>query len=180
MITGRSRFNIYLPLALAALVAGGCRTTPDSEGAKKKLASTLEIHLEVPQDSMDFSMRVTVIRDTPIVVNVDKSPFVTEANVTEAKVMDAPGGFVLQIQFDRRGTWLLEEYTTTNPGKHFAIYSRFGPKLGQDRWLAAPIIPRRIPNGVLTFTPDATREEAETIATGLNNVAKKVREQSRW
>jgi hypothetical protein len=29
---------------------------------------------------------------------------------------------------------------------------------------------------VLTFTPDASREETEQIVLGLNNVAKKVRE----
>jgi hypothetical protein len=41
------------------------------------------------------------------------------------------------------------------------------------RWLAAPVISHRIGDGVLVFTPDATREEAEEIALGLNNVAKK-------
>ena len=172
MITGRNRFNLYLPLLAAALAVAGCRTSSDTESANRKLASTLGIHVEVPQDSMDFSMRVTVIRDTPIVVNVDKSPFVTEANVTDAKVMDAPGGFVLQIQFDRRGTWLLEEYTTSNPGKHFAIFSRFGEKLDQNRWLAAPKIPRRISNGVLTFTPDATREEAEQMIAAAERASR--------
>jgi hypothetical protein len=46
----------------------------------------------------------------------------------------------------------------------------------ESRWLAAPVIPRRISNGVLTFTPDASREEADLIAIGLNNVAKKVQD----
>ena len=45
------------------------------------------------------------------------------------------------------------------------------------RWLAAPVISHRISDGVLVFTPDATREEAEEIALGLNNVSKKVH---RW
>jgi hypothetical protein len=31
---------------------------------------------------------------------------------------------------------------------------------------------KRITDGVLVFTPDTTREEAENIALGLNNVAK--------
>ena len=37
--------------------------------------------------------------------------------------------------------------------------------------MAAPRIARRISNGVISFTPDATRDEAEQIAIGLNNVA---------
>ena len=55
-----------------------------------------------------------------------------------------------------------------------AIFSQFGEEMKDYRWLAAPVINRRISDGVLVFTPDATREEAEEIALGLNNVAKKV------
>ena len=52
--------------------------------------------------------------------------------------------------------------------------------LAENRWLAAPVIPSRIGNGVLTFTPDASREEADQIVLGLNNVAKKVQDKSSW
>jgi preprotein translocase subunit SecD len=112
---------------------------------------------------------------------VDKSPFLTEANVEEAKVVDVPGGFDLQIKFDRRGTWLFEEFTTTNPGKHFAVFSAFPDRKGnQGRWLGAPIIKGRISNGILAFAPDVTREEAEEIARCLNNGARKNREAPKW
>ncbi len=37
-----------------------------------------------------------------------------------------------------------------------------------------PRINRRISNGELVFTPDATREEAERIVKGVNNVSKKI------
>ena len=88
----------------------------------------------------------------------------------------------LRLQFDRRGTWLLEQYSTANLGKHFAIFSQFpsppDAKLNQGRWLAAPRINQRIPDGVLTFAPDATREEAEQIVLGLNNVAKQLKKGS--
>jgi hypothetical protein len=36
------------------------------------------------------------------------------------------------------------------------------------------VINHRIGDGVLVFTPDATRDECEEIAIGLNNVSKKV------
>jgi len=39
--------------------------------------------------------------------------------------------------------------------------------------LAAPLIQRRISDGVLSFTPDATRADTDEIALGLNNEAVK-------
>jgi hypothetical protein len=36
------------------------------------------------------------------------------------------------------------------------------------------LIKRRIGNGELVFTPDATREECDRIVTGINNVAKRI------
>jgi preprotein translocase subunit SecD len=114
---------------------------------------------------------------------VQKSPVLDERYVKEAKVVDVRGGFALQFQLDRQGTWLLEQISAQNPGRHLAIFSQFAepPKepLNKGRWLAAPSINYRISNGVLVFTPDATREEAEQIVIGLNNVAKKLQDKSK-
>lgn len=175
MSTGRSGFNLYLLLALAAGVCG-CHTSDK----KKDAAATLRVHMEVTPDAMDFSSRIEVFRNHPIPLRVDKSPFLTEAFVSEAKIIGEGDVFDIEITFVRRGSWLLEEYTTTNPGKHYAIFSEFGPGMKEHRWLAAPIIPKRISNGVITFTPDATREEAQQIVDGLNAVAKKVEDKSKW
>ena len=90
-------------------------------------------------------------------------------------MIDVVGGFALRIQFDLDGTVLLEEYTVENRGRKMAIFSQFGAQIKDYRWLAAPVISHRITDGVLIFTPDATREEADEIAIGLNHVAKKVR-----
>jgi preprotein translocase subunit SecD len=111
---------------------------------------------------------------------VEREAFLTEAFVSEAKVISVMDGFSLTLQFDRRGSLLLEQYSAGNRGRHFAVRVRFGKNLDQTRWLAAPIIASRISNGVLTFTPDATREEADQIVLGLNNIAKKVRDKSSW
>jgi preprotein translocase subunit SecD len=178
MIIGRSRFNIYL-FCLFAVLFAGCKTAKDE---KEKFISTLSLHIEVVPDSSTFSKSVTVSREKPVTVNIETSPFISEAQVAEAKVVDELGGWALQIKFQRRGSWLLEQYTTTNPGKHIAVFSIFGEdkKNKESRWLGAPIITRRISNGTLTFTPDATREEAETIARGLNNLARQVEEKAKW
>ncbi|MEK7707085.1 MAG: hypothetical protein AAB380_03725 [Verrucomicrobiota bacterium] len=169
MVIRPTRFNIYL-LCLALLApAAGCRSP---ESRREKQLATFRVHLEVNPDGTGRSEPVPIYRAHPTLVNVDKGPFLTEGDVAEAGViMDTLGGFSLQIQLGARGTLLLEQYTAVNPGKRFAIFSEFGEKLAEHRWLGAPIIARRIPNGVLAFTPDATREEAEQIARGLNNVA---------
>jgi preprotein translocase subunit SecD len=179
MISDRGRFNIYFVLLFVALLAGnGCQTSRDS---KDKQASTLHLHLEIVPEAMDFSTEISVFRAQPIKLFVDKAPFLTEVDVASAEVVDDRGGFAVQVQFDRHGTWLLEEYSTANMGKHLAIYSAFGEKSDQSRWIAAPLITHRISNGVLTFTPDASRVEADRLVLGLNNVAKKAQKlKAQW
>ena len=97
----------------------------------------------------------------------------TEANVVAAKVIDTQGGFAIQIQFDENGTWTLEQYSASNPGKHFVIFGQWGKKIADGRWLAAPLITRRIANGALVFTPDASREEADKLVLGLTRPSRK-------
>ena len=179
MIIGRSRFNIYLLLPLAALSLCGCHTTKDGE-EKSKLLSTLRVHLESSADSVSGSVTVPIYRANPVQLTVEKEPFITEADVRSAQVVDALGGFELQIQLNREGTWLLQNYSASNPNKHYAIFSQFGEKGRKARWLAAPIFSRLISSGTLQFTPDASREECEEIVKGLNNVAKKNATNDKW
>ena len=166
------RFNIYLALVLALAAVCGCRTSGETN--PKKLVSTLRLHLETTRDGTKANEPVPIYRKQPIMVNVEVAPFLTEANVAEAKVIDVVGGFALRIRFDHAGTFMFEQCTVQNRGRRIAVFSQFGDKIKDTRWLAAPIIVRRISDGIFTFTPDATREECEEIAFGLNNVAKKV------
>src|SRR5262249_31107448 len=143
--------------------------------------ATLRVHVEVIPDMTEFSTKASIFRESPVTVTVDKSPFLEEGNVSEAKIIDSPGGgFQLEIHFDQHGTWMLEQYTTTNPGKHFAVFSEWGHNLKESRWLGAPIINRRISNGILIFTPDASREEAESIVKGLNYLVEKMANRPAW
>ena len=175
MVIRAARFNTYLLLLSVLAMAVGCQT---AESKRKKEDAVLRVHLETFRDGMSFSEAVPIGRTSPMMINVLKSPFLTEDNVAGAKIVDAVGGFALQIQFDQRGTILLEQYTSSNPRKRLAIYTQFGEKLDHPRWLAAPMISQRIANGVLTFTPDADREETEQIALGLKNHARKVQPKS--
>ena len=166
-------FNFYLACALGLALWVGCKTEKSEE---KKILATLKVHQEIHIDPNGHSETVTVHRDPEIKMVIDKEAFLTGAAVKEAKVIDVLGGFALQFQFDRQGTWLLEEYTAASRGRHIAIFTQFESlsekKLNAGRWLAAPLISNIITNGQLVFTPDATREEAEHIALGLNNVAR--------
>jgi hypothetical protein len=175
------RFNLYLLLVVISCALTACRTssTPE-EKAKKKATTVLSVFVETKLAAGNKSQTISVPRGNPIEITVETEPFLTEAFVSEAKVISVIEGFALSIKFDRRGAWLLEQYAAGNRGRRLAVRAQFGKGLDQTRWLAAPRITNRISDGVLTFTPDATREETDEIVQGLNNVAKKVQDKSPW
>jgi preprotein translocase subunit SecD len=176
MIIGRNRFNINLLLLFVALAVGGCQTGGTD---REKQLATMRIHIEVAPSA--FSSTASVYREKPVEVTVDKTPFLTEAHVVDAKLVEAQGGFDLELKLSRKGTWLLESYTTANVGKHMAIFCQFGEKKFRDgRWLGAPVIEKRVSNGTLKFVPDVTRDEAGDIVIGLKNSAKEHEEDARW
>ncbi len=172
------RFNIYLCAALAAVLACGCQSSkPDSDKAstdkkEKKQVSTVQLHMEADPDGLSEIVPVSIYRSSPIEVSMTKEPFLDSRDLEEAKVVEEPGGlFSIRLRFNWEGAAILDSVTSSNPGRRIGIYGDFKEK----RWLASPIIRKRISDGVLTFTPDATREEAERLVRGLNNVAKEVK-----
>jgi hypothetical protein len=160
-----SPFNIYLLLALAVLGLA-CKTTEERKLSKQ--ASTLRVYLARLSER---GSGVAVYRQNPVHFNVEHEPIVTETDLETAEVIDQPGGFAIKARFNGHGALLLEQATVAHHSEHLAIQSFFG----ESRWLAAPQIKRRISNGELVFTPDATREEADRIVRGLTNVVNKVK-----
>jgi hypothetical protein len=194
MKTRLARFNIYLLslLLLSAFSGDGAddeakKTPPDTrrnedrkttEGKKhSKDSSTLRLYLEATPAAPDRSQEVPLFRAKPVMVTVEKIHFLDEGNISQASIVDAEGSFLIKIQFDKHGALLLENMTATSVGKRVAIFSQFGDS---QRWLAAPILTRRISDGVLIFTPDASRDEAEHVVSGLNNVAAKLKKQNKF
>lgn len=177
MITGRGRFNLYLLLAICALSVCGCQTHKDN---KAKHLATLRVHLEASPDDNGRTTKVPIYRAQPFEMEIQQDPILTEADVASAHVVEAIGGFELQIQMNQRGTWLLQQYSASDRGKHFAIFSQFGEKGKVSRWLGAPQFGRLISDGVIQFTPDASRDEADEIALGLNHIAKKNEDNQKW
>jgi preprotein translocase subunit SecD len=172
MMLDRKRFNIYLVAALTALLAWGCQSP---ETKKKKELASLRLYIETNPHALAHSQVIQILREAPFDVTVEQNPFLSEGNVAEAKVINAMGGYAISIQFNTEGKMLLEQYTSANQGRKVAVFSQWGKDMAQHRWLAAPAVNRRNSNGLFVFTPDASREEADEIVLGLNNVSKKMR-----
>jgi preprotein translocase subunit SecD len=162
------RFNLYLLLAATMALAAGCLTNRTD----RQLA-ILRVHLESRPDALNHGKTVPVLRSEPVLVPIATDPILTEANIVAASVVETPGGFAVEIKYDETGSWILEQYSSANSGKHFAVFGQWNEKTSDGRWLAAPLITGRIANGMLSFTPDASRDEADQLVRGLNNVAKK-------
>ena len=162
------RFNLYLLMTAALVLAAGCATGNKAD----KQTAALRVHIECAANFVSSSQTVTVLRSQPVQANISKEPILTEANIIAATLLETPGGFAVEVKFNDTGKYTLEQFSSANPGRHFVIYGQWGDKIKDGRWLAAPIIGHRLANGVLAFTPDADREEARQLVLGLNNYAK--------
>ena len=178
MMIRPTRSNLYLLLALA--LAAGCQT-PESK--QKQEITTLRIHAEAGRELADRTQVVNVSRSRSVPITIQKASILDESYVTKAEVVEEQGVFALRIHFNKEGSWLLEQHSAASYGKRLAIYSEFfrpGGEAHEARWLAAPRITKRLSEGTLTFTPDATREEADQIVLGLVNVARQNEGSSIW
>ena len=178
MMTGFVRFNINLCLAVALLAATGCHSTKSEDGKKKenkKDLALVELHLEVTPDELTDTKTIAVNRREPFTVVVDKDSFVDTTYISGARLLEeGTDVFSIQLKFNWSGTMRLDTTTTAHRGKHIAVNCTFG-KAHTTRWVAALVIRKRIADGTLTFTPDATHEEAEEIVRGLNHSAEKMK-----
>lgn len=161
----RAWFNTFL--LASALAFGGCQSPDQAKGL-----AGISLHLEVNPDGTDRNGPVTVGRSSPFVVNVEKRPFLTEQELTAAGLVESEGGFALKLEFDRRGTLLLDQYSSAYRGKRAAVLARWDQQV---RWLAAPRMDQRLTNGVLVFTPDASPADAQRLVEALNKTVRRLK-----
>jgi preprotein translocase subunit SecD len=178
MSSGRGRINPYLwaALLLAAGVALGCRSIEDRR-RDRILYTTLWFHEDAPLVTPDTN-RVMVAEIAGVKLPVNTRPFLTEEALEEATLVDSPGGgYSLRLKFNDHGRLVIDTFTASHRGRQVGIYVRYGvrnkqPKVPlKERWLAAPRINRQINDGVIVFTPHATRVELQEILEGLRNAA---------
>lgn len=179
---GRIRwFNTYLAGAVALLVLAtlGCKSA--EERKRDHTYTTLWVHLETPEASPDTN-HVMAVTIAGVKLNAQTKPFLTDENVLRAAITALPeGGQALRVEFDHEGTLLLDAVTSQNRQRHLLVFSEFGLRykyatgknVSKTRWLAAPHIRRRITDGVVVFSVDATSAELDQIVLGLNNAAKR-------
>ena len=170
--------NTYLCAIVAmALLVAGCATTDDPKdmGKKKKgkEQALLLFHLETTPDGTPYTRSIVVPRGETKTVNVQANPFLDSGYLLEASLVETDkfGGFALRLQFNQHGVFTLDTVSSANRGRRIAILCHFG----QERWLAAPVVTKRISDGIVQFTPDLSREEAEYVVLVLNNIAAKLK-----
>lgn len=167
-------FNIYFALAAAcSLGLIACQSGTDD----KKKFSTLRVHIETHDDPSGRSKVVPVYRKNPVKIPIDPSPIVDERHLAAASLEENWAGYHIKLEFNRRGTLLLGNMTATHVGKRLVIFSQFDET---DRWLAAPVIRTRNSEGVLTFSPDANKQETQRIVDGLQNVVEEIEKKTRF
>jgi preprotein translocase subunit SecD len=173
----RSRFNLFFALTVLLSSLCGCSLF----GHKDEVDGAMRIHIAVAPDNvttMGGAETIKVLRVDPVEVTIDKQPILTEANLVAARLISTPDAPAIEMRFDENGSWILQQYSASNPGGHFVIFGQWGKGLKNSRWLGAPLISKRIDNGLLSFTPDMTRDEANQLVQGLNNAAKKFQSSS--
>jgi hypothetical protein len=102
------RFNIFFALALAVAVASGCKTGKSAEKNSDKI-SVLRVHLQANQNTVGATVPVTLLRSNPVSVTIAHDPILTETSVVAARVIDTPGGFAIEVQFDETTSLMLEQ-----------------------------------------------------------------------
>ena len=156
-----SRFNLYLmPALLASLLCGCATSTP------KPPEAIVRIHAEATEDT-SFARQIKVFKNESTTMIVYQTPMLSEGDLVDARVVEVIGGFAIALRFNPTGKWNLDQYTSLNIGRHYAIFVTFGKEPKISRWIAAPIISDRITDGMIIFTPDCTREEAVELVGGL-------------
>ena len=165
---GLGRINTYFT-ALAVVLLTGCVSTGPGKGDTD--LSTIRVHLETNPDNIGMSRRIQVGPE-PLQSFSVAGPALGEMHLLAAQLWEGNAGeYAVHLQFDRQGAQMLEMYSMSYRGKRLAIFSQFP----HPRWVGTFRMDRRIGDGTLLFRPDATRDEAQRLVTGLNKAVAKLK-----
>ncbi|MCC7373777.1 MAG: hypothetical protein IT581_03910 [Verrucomicrobiales bacterium] len=162
---------INLVLALFVAASASASQEPLLQLARKpKAVKRFRVHVESKHDIPERSIIVELGKPNPLRFTAEKLPILNEVHVVKAALLDEVGGFRVQITFNSLGTRILESYTSAAAGRHLLVMTEID---GEARWLGAPLIRRRLGDGVLDFIPNASREDMERMVNGLNKEVRK-------
>ncbi len=175
-------FNTFFRWGWAFLLLAGCASTPEAKQAKQeaKDVSVIRLYTEVRDPSMGGT-KASLPRSNPMEVVIDKEPFADERDVVRADVVSSPGGFAIRVELTMHGRMTLEGASVSHAGQRLVAFGQWA--VGKEneetvqRWLAAPVMRTALRSGIVVFTPDCDREEADRFVRGLNNVAIKLKNQ---
>jgi preprotein translocase subunit SecD len=175
-----ARFNTFLCATLLLAAVAGCHTSSDDKDKEgKKVATVIELHMEADATDPGDTYLAPIGRDNPILLEVQKEVFMDGEYLDHADVVDEEGGqFSIRLKFNWQGASVLNMQTARNPGRRVAVFCAFGKGKEKHFFIASPKVVRPISNGVFTFAPAVTRDEADRIVRGLNAVAKQVKKDS--
>jgi hypothetical protein len=177
MISRRTASNIYLAFTAFLLLSFvlGCRSIEERR-RDRILYTELSFHEQAPLSSPDTN-KVLMAEVAGMKFPMRATPFLSEASLVEAAIIDSPGGgYSLRLKFNDHGRLVVDSFTASNRGRRVGVHVRYGVRKETEvplkqKWLAAPRISRNLIDGVIVFTPDTTREELDVIVQGLVNAA---------
>jgi hypothetical protein len=164
---------INMIFAVATCACLGCNTPKTSppnqlEQDPSKQATLMQFHIEANPDPTGRTMDAPIFRANPFHLTVQREPVLDNGFMEKAEVVDTDemGGYGIKITFNKLGTRRLDALSVEHRSQRLAVHAEWT----EARWLASPVLNKRISDGVFIFTPDATREETERIVRGLANV----------
>lgn len=157
----------------------GSTSSSTKKKKEEKPAAMVRVFMETTDDGT--APKVDVIRSRPLAVAITKQPFIDERDIVRAILLETPdGGFMMKLELTSHGKQSLEMATVSSNGRRMVVFSQWtmdGVEKPEERWLAAPLIRTPLHDGVMVFSMDCNREEANRIVDGINNVAIKLKNQ---
>ena len=194
----RSSFNLFLSLAALILCWGVHGATPEEKKLekdleqKKKIEAKQMAQIRVYREVIEFSGRAselgtlgvnkaTVGRSDPVEMTVQREAVLDERDVKRATLVEQRDqSFSIAVEFVQRGSMVLHMNSVAAKGQRLVIAARWSNGTNVfNRWIAAPLMRRALDQGVIVFTPDMSREESVLFVRGLNNVAVKLKNQTK-
>ena len=194
----RSSFNLFLSLAALILCWGVHGATPEEKKLekdleqKKKLEAKQMAQIRIYREVIEFSGRAselgtlgvnkaTVGRSDPVEMTVQREAVLDERDVKRATLVEQRDqSFSIAVDFVQRGSMVLHMNSVAAKGQRLVIAARWSNGTNVfNRWIAAPLMRRALDQGVIVFTPDMSREESVLFVRGLNNVAVKLKNQTK-